>query len=111
FSGETHKMINGVDTNGYYTSKPQVDIDAGLNARVKDFYNNGSLQNGGLRVRSGLYPVFGGVWLRPWQSKGHDIRRLKIFPRFVCLIWPRLDPYPVEDRIEAGTDAQTAVLQ
>ncbi|WP_206737979.1 hypothetical protein, partial [Klebsiella pneumoniae] len=42
FSGETHKMINGVDTNGYYTSLPQVDIDAGLNARFRDFYNNGS---------------------------------------------------------------------
>ncbi|SBZ91085.1 hypothetical protein AAHT89_14805 [Klebsiella pneumoniae] len=72
FSGETHKMINGVDTNGYYTSLPQVDIDAGLNARFRDFYNNGSLQNGGLRIRSGLYPVFDGMWFQPWQYQAHD---------------------------------------
>lgn len=72
FSGETHKIINGVDTNGYYTSKPQVDIDAGLNVRFRDFYNNGSLQNGGLRIRSGLYPVFDGMWFQPWQYQAHD---------------------------------------
>lgn len=72
FSGETHKIINGVDTNGYYTSKPQVDIDAGLNARFRDFYNNGSLQNGGLRIRSGLYPTFDGMWFQPWQYQAHD---------------------------------------
>ncbi|MBC4342646.1 hypothetical protein H8M28_27310, partial [Klebsiella pneumoniae] len=65
-------MINGVDTNGYYTSLPQVDIDAGLNARFRDFYNNGSLQNGGLRIRSGLYPVFDGMWFQPWQYQAHD---------------------------------------
>ncbi|HCI6329949.1 TPA: hypothetical protein NPO68_004376, partial [Klebsiella pneumoniae] len=72
FSGETHKMINGVDTNGYYTSLTQVDIDAGLNARFRDFYNNGSLQNSGLRIRSGLYPVFDGMWFQPWQYQAHD---------------------------------------
>ncbi|HBR3249770.1 TPA: hypothetical protein L9R97_001673 [Klebsiella pneumoniae] len=72
FSGETHKMISGVDTNGYYTAKPQVDITVGLNARFKDFYNNGSLQNGGLRIRSGLYPVFDGMWFQPWQYQAHD---------------------------------------
>lgn len=72
FSGETHKYINGVDTNGYYTSEPQIYLQAGYRNYFGFMYSNGSLQNGGLYIADGLEPIFEGFTFQPGQYTAYD---------------------------------------
>ncbi|MDU7187827.1 MAG: hypothetical protein E6294_17585, partial [Klebsiella sp.] len=56
FSGETHAYIDGVDTNGYYTSEPQVYLQAGYRNRFEQMYAHGALNNAGLQIVDGIEP-------------------------------------------------------
>lgn len=81
FSGETHAYINGVDTNGYFTSLPQVSLQAGYRNRFEQMYPHGALNNAGLQIVDGVEPVFDQWTFQPGQNQdmsGNYLKALQI---------------------------------
>lgn len=81
FSGETHAYINGVDTNGYNTSLPQVSLQAGYRNRFEQMYSHGALNNAGLQIVDGIEPVFDQWTFQPGQNQdmsGNYLKALQI---------------------------------
>ncbi|MEB7678642.1 hypothetical protein NGC52_02480 [Klebsiella michiganensis] len=81
FSGETHAYINGVDTNGYFTSLPQVSLQAGYRNRFEQMYAHGALNNAGLQIVDGVEPVFDQWTFMPGQNQdtsGNYLKALQI---------------------------------
>lgn len=81
FSGETHAYINGVDTNGYFTSLPQVSLQAGYRNRFEQMYSHGALNNAGLQIVDGVEPVFDQWTFMPGQNQdmsGNYLKALQI---------------------------------
>ena len=81
FSGETHAYINGVDTNGYFTSLPQVSLQAGYRNRFEQMYAHGALNNAGLQIVDGIEPVFDQWTFQPGQNQdmsGNYLKALQI---------------------------------
>ena len=72
FSGETHAYINGVDTNNYYTSLPQVELQAGYRNKFDMMYPHGALGNSGLKIIDGIEPTFTNWTFQPGQIKDQN---------------------------------------